>query len=330
MSLSMWQFTLTVIFLILPSISSGYLAFYAVFYARQHGTSTWAKAYAIMMMLATFWTIIYVSELYLPTLQAKQFANSIQSLFANPIGVAGLILLIVALIRWPMPYKGQAAILVGAAFIPFVANIIMNFDLLPLPNLDFTTLAFNFTGLLMLWGLFRFRLFDLAPVARSTVVDSMADAVFVVDKQNQVVDINRATQKLFHQSADQAIGKPVADLINRPEITTIFGQIREIHTELAIKITEQNDGGVAQRYFDLTISPVTDQKENLLGKLIILRDIIVSLTRKYGGTGLGLTISRRFYNMMGGDIEVESEEGIGSTFTTSLPIQTSEEVEQGV
>ncbi len=44
-----------------------------------------------------------------------------------------------------------------------------------------------------------------------------------------------------------------------------------------------------------------------------------STTRKYGGTGLGLAISRRFCEMMGGMIWVESEEGKGSLFTVLLP-----------
>ena len=46
-----------------------------------------------------------------------------------------------------------------------------------------------------------------------------------------------------------------------------------------------------------------------------------STTRNYGGTGLGLPISRRFVQMMGGDITVVSEIGQGSTFTIELPAE---------
>src|SRR4029077_19086976 len=47
----------------------------------------------------------------------------------------------------------------------------------------------------------------------------------------------------------------------------------------------------------------------------------VSTTRRYGGTGLGHAISRRFCERMGGDIAVTREVGRGSTFTIRLPAE---------
>jgi signal transduction histidine kinase len=48
-----------------------------------------------------------------------------------------------------------------------------------------------------------------------------------------------------------------------------------------------------------------------------------STTRQYGGAGLGLAITQRFCQLMGGDITVDSEVGKGSTFTIRLPTQVT-------
>jgi signal transduction histidine kinase len=47
-------------------------------------------------------------------------------------------------------------------------------------------------------------------------------------------------------------------------------------------------------------------------------------TRKYGGTGLGLTISRKLAEQQGGSVSVQSERGRGSTFTVRVPYRAEE------
>ncbi|WP_062207445.1 response regulator [Aureimonas sp. AU12] len=52
-----------------------------------------------------------------------------------------------------------------------------------------------------------------------------------------------------------------------------------------------------------------------------------STTRKFGGTGLGLSLTKAFSAMLGGDVAVESTHGTGSTFTLTLPVNVAEEAE---
>lgn len=51
---------------------------------------------------------------------------------------------------------------------------------------------------------------------------------------------------------------------------------------------------------------------------------------KYGSTGLGMAITRNIVEMMNGNITVESEKGLGSTFTVTVTLRTSDRVERGV
>lgn len=67
---------------------------------------------------------------------------------------------------------------------------------------------------------------------------------------------------------------------------------------------------------DTGIGLTTEQIENLFQPF---SQADASTTRKYGGTGLGLVITRRFCEMMGGQIAVESQPGQGSTFTVRIP-----------
>ena len=68
--------------------------------------------------------------------------------------------------------------------------------------------------------------------------------------------------------------------------------------------------GIAKADLDLLFEPFTQ--------------VDASSTRRFGGTGLGLTIARRMTNIMGGDISISSEVGSGSTFTMTVEAEVVE------
>jgi len=86
-----------------------------------------------------------------------------------------------------------------------------------------------------------------------------------------------------------------------------------------IKVAAWRDNGILK----LTVSDtgIGMKKEALDLIFEEFRQADMSSTRKYGGTGLGLAIVKKFINLMGGDIVVESEEGKGSKFTITLPME---------
>ncbi|WP_353571891.1 response regulator [Candidatus Albibeggiatoa sp. nov. BB20] len=81
-----------------------------------------------------------------------------------------------------------------------------------------------------------------------------------------------------------------------------------------------NEDVIVFRVIDEGIGMKPDQIDTLF-KPFTQAD--ASITRRYGGTGLGLTICLEFAHMMGGDIEVESELGKGTTFIVSLPAEVN-------
>lgn len=94
--------------------------------------------------------------------------------------------------------------------------------------------------------------------------------------------------------------------------------------EIGLRIREGQIGGERWVYMSVSDSGIgipADKIEYVFEEFSQADD---STTRDYGGTGLGLPISRRFCRMMGGDISVTSIVGEGSTFTIELPLVVQE------
>jgi signal transduction histidine kinase len=95
----------------------------------------------------------------------------------------------------------------------------------------------------------------------------------------------------------------------------------------AVKFTEKGEIKVAawrdNGWLKLTVSDtgIGMNQEALRYIFEEFRQADMSSTRRYGGTGLGLAIVKKFINLMGGEIVVESEEGKGSKFTITMPME---------
>jgi PAS domain S-box-containing protein len=167
-------------------------------------------------------------------------------------------------------YRRQAFALLLAAIVPWISNALFIFGISPIPYLDLTSFAFTVTALVWLWALFRFRLLDVAPVARDAVFDSMTDVVLVLDLGNRMVDLNPAAQKVIGLTAAEAIGQPVERILaNWSDLVERYRNLAEVREEIAIAAQD----GTGQRYFDLRITPIADRQDHLIGRLIVLRDI---------------------------------------------------------
>ncbi|MFD1586331.1 histidine kinase N-terminal 7TM domain-containing protein [Halorientalis brevis] len=192
----------------------------------------------------------------------------VQTLFSYCLVVAGLALFVDDYRNAQGIRRTQTGILVAGAVIPFVANIFFVAGFSPYPDLDLTPLAFLLTTILFAWALFRYRLLELLPIARKTVLAQMQDAVITIDEDDRVVDVNEAALALFGTTERAAIGTSGREFFaDYPAIVAECGEASDVDTDIEF----EHDGET--RHFHLQISPVSSASDLVDGRVVVLRDV---------------------------------------------------------
>ncbi len=176
--------------------------------------------------------------------------------------------LVQTLTRSPRLYRMQRTVLLIGAVMPWVGNVLYISHLSPIPKLDLTPPSFALSSLAMVWGLYRFHLLDIVPIARDLVMESMSDGVIVLDAQNRIVDLNPAIQRVIGCTASEAIGQRADYVLSSwPDLVERYRDVIETNAEITLS---QNQ---TPRYMDLRISPLHDRDGQVKGRLVVLRDI---------------------------------------------------------
>lgn len=180
--------------------------------------------------------------------------------------------LFVQVIRSKRVYRSQMLTIFFGMLIPLVGStaILAGFTLAG--QRDITPILFALGNLVIAWGLFRYGLFDLVPVARDTVLENLRDAVVVLDLQNRVIDLNPAARAIAGAHRTGLLGQNITHVLGQWG-TQIEQYLKSemVNTEITI------DRAADPRHFNLMITPLRDKKNEMQGQLVVLRDITESV-----------------------------------------------------
>jgi signal transduction histidine kinase len=155
--------------------------------------------------------------------------------------------------------------------------------------------------------------FEMLPFLRHTV-DTVRQ---LIEEKNNTFELD-VSKDIYQITSDHTkLRQSIINLLSNAAKFTSNGSVR---LKVTKEIGQDNDWII----FSVVDSGIGISKDNQDQLWTAFTQANSSTTRVYGGTGLGLSISKRFCEMMGGTIVLESEEGVGSTFSIKLPTDKSD------
>ncbi len=142
------------------------------------------------------------------------------------------------------------------------------------------------------------------------------------DIQNTIEPLVAKSKNRFRLSCAPDIGKLSTDQTKlRQTLLNLLSNASKFtkEGEITLAASQQQIQGRGWVVISVSDTGIGMDKEQISRIFDAFSQAELSTTKQYGGTGLGLAISRQFCQLMGGDIEVESVPGKGTTFRVKLP-----------
>jgi signal transduction histidine kinase len=161
----------------------------------------------------------------------------------------------------------RSALIMFGLLTPFIIELLYNLGITPIRGYDLAPAVGGITAIFGIAAFYQLRIFDVKPVARTLVMDNIADLVLVLDGQGRIVDANRAAQITYHLPGNfvgqtlSVLPQDWADMFRR------YDRVSVVQAEVSL------GAGEHMRFYELTIAPIVDELQRVLGRLFLLHDI---------------------------------------------------------
>jgi len=163
--------------------------------------------------------------------------------------------------------RKQKITFIIAIFITWTANLIYLSRIIVSP-VDFTSVSFSLMGAVLLIGITKYQLLDIVPTAYMNVFKNMNDAIMVLGRFNQIVEINPSMEKILGVTSSSLCGKKI-DIISEkwPEIHREYKNLQSKSHLNKINLTK------GTKFYEMDFSDIYGSNNFLIGHLIALHDI---------------------------------------------------------
>lgn len=192
----------------------------------------------------------------------------IHALHSHVLNLSAIWILLTTVIKRKAIYRKQAiTLLIGVSLI-VIPNLLYITGLSPIKGYDITPVFFGPAGIIIAWSILRYRMFDLVPLARATVIENMEVGVMVLDLQDRILDINPVLINIIGLPIEQITSRYIQDVCNHiPELLDLFYNESISRTEFSIVKPDRHE------IYEALLSVLKDSNGNEIGRIVVVYDI---------------------------------------------------------
>ncbi len=258
-------------------------------YTRQWKTlpASWKRAIfalpaiSLLVVVSTPWTNLWWRNAgltsahlsYLPGISIEKFHGEHTLFYGFHTAVSYLYLLAGAVILWRFQrtsapiYRAQTRLMITATLAPTLANMVTQVKNFWYWGLD--PFFFTITAVLLARAIFRYRLLELIPIARQTVLEQIPEGVIVLDERATILDINQSAASLLQNEPGRLVGENLLENTPLPMLRSALEDTLqapiEAHVSQEIYLSDQS--------IRLLRSIPLHYRNDTLGRILVLQDI---------------------------------------------------------